>query len=519
MYLDRLFRLMAEKQASDLFISCGAPINIKVNGVVTPISTQPMDVETVRRIAYELMSKEQAREFENELEMNLSHLDRAVGNFRINIFRQRGTISLVIRFVRSHIPSFEELRLPPVLLDIVMEKRGLVLIAGATGSGKSTTLAAMIDYRNSNKSGHILTIEDPIEYLFEHKQSIVNQRELNVDTQSYQKALHNALREAPDLIMIGEIRDRETMQQALLHTLTGHLCLSTLHANNSYHALSRIINMFPYDARSGLLSDLSIGLRAIVSQRLVRNSEGELQPAVEILLNTSLIAELIKNGEITQIKEAMEQSLYPGSQTFEQALSPPLHRRPDQLRRGDDRLRFADQPRLAHQPELADRTRRGSRGASGRWRCRSGRRAISPRCTSTPKCWIVPTEAKAPSRAAPLCYHWAHGCRRPIRRVFDRRSHARPRPRADRAAVDHARRRRLPGVDRRAARAARLSLRDAGRERCHESLGAARQRAVRSSASPATPMSCRPVRAKVGSRTRSRRPSATAGSTAAALPT
>src|SRR5512143_441333 len=320
MYLDRLFRLMAEKQASDLFISCGAPINIKVNGVVAPISTQPMDVETVRRIAYELMSKEQARQFENEMEMNLSHLDRAVGNFRINIFRQRGTISMVIRFVRSHIPSFEELRLPPVLLDIVMEKRGLVLIAGATGSGKSTTLAAMIDHRNSNKSGHILTIEDPIEYLFEHKQSIVNQRELHVDTQTYQAALQNGLREAPDLIMIGEIRDRETMQQALLHTLTGHLCLATLHANNSYHAMSRIINLFPYDARSGLLSDLSIGLRAIICQRLVRNKEGALQPAVEILLNTALIAELIKNGEIVQIKEAMEQSLYPGSQTFEQAL-------------------------------------------------------------------------------------------------------------------------------------------------------------------------------------------------------
>jgi len=320
MYLDRLFKLMADKQASDLFISCGAPINLKVSGVVTPISTQPMDVDTVRRIAYELMTKEQAREFESEMEMNLSYLDRAVGNFRINIFRQRGTVSLVIRYVRSSIPSFEQLKLPPVLLNLVMEKRGLVLVAGATGSGKSTTLAAMIDYRNSNKSGHILTLEDPIEYLFEHKQSIVNQREIGVDTQAYGKALQNALREAPDLIMIGEVRDRETMQQALVHTLTGHLCLSTLHANNSYHALSRIINMFPYDARSGLLSDLSIGLRAIISQRLVRNKDGEQQPAVEILLNTSLIAELIKNGEITQIKEAMEQSLYPGSQTFEQAL-------------------------------------------------------------------------------------------------------------------------------------------------------------------------------------------------------
>jgi twitching motility protein PilU len=320
MYLDRLFKLMAEKQASDLFISCGAPINIKINGVVAPVSTQPMDVETVRRIAYELMSKEQAREFENEMEMNLSYLDRSVGNFRVNIFRQRGTISLVIRYVRSNVPPYEDLKLPPVLLNLIMEKRGLVLVAGSTGSGKSTTLAAMIDYRNANRSGHILTIEDPIEYLFEHKQSVVNQREIGVDTVNYLQALQNALREAPDLIMIGEIRDKETMQQALLHTLTGHLCLSTIHANNSYHALSRIINLFPHDARSAVLSDLSIGLRAIVSQRLVRNRVGEQQPAVEILLNTTLIAELIKNGEFPQIKEAMEQSLYPGSQTFEQAL-------------------------------------------------------------------------------------------------------------------------------------------------------------------------------------------------------
>ncbi|HEV8500498.1 MAG TPA: PilT/PilU family type 4a pilus ATPase [Casimicrobiaceae bacterium] len=320
MFLDRLFKLMAEKQASDLFISCGAPINLKVNGVVSPVSTQPMDPDTVRRIAYELMNKEQARAFESEMEMNLSHLDRAVGNFRINIFRQRGTISLVIRYVRSNVPPFAQLRLPQVLLDLVVERRGLVLVAGATGSGKSTTLAAMIDHRNLKKPGHILTIEDPIEYLFEHKQSIVNQREIGVDTQNYHLALANALREAPDLIMIGEIRDKETMQAALIHTLTGHLCLSTIHANNSYHALSRIINLFPHDARSAVLSDLSIGLRAIISQRLVRNREGELQPAVEILLNTSLIAELVKSGEFAQIKEAMEQSLYPGSQTFEQAL-------------------------------------------------------------------------------------------------------------------------------------------------------------------------------------------------------
>ena len=320
MYLDRLFKLMADKQASDLFISCGAPINIKVNGNLAPVSSQTMDVETVRRIAYDLMTKEQAREFENEREMNLSHLDKAIGNFRINIFRQRGSIALVIRYVRNSVPAFEALKLPPVLLDLVMEKRGLVLVAGATGSGKSTTLAAMIDHRNTNRTGHILTVEDPIEYLFNHRKSLVNQREIGTDTHNYHMALQNALREAPDLIMIGEIRDKETMQAALLHTLTGHLCLSTIHANNSYHALSRIINLFPHDVRAAVLSDLSIGLRAIVSQRLVRSTDGTLRPAVEILLNTSLIAELIKNGEFTQIKEAMEQSLYPGSQTFEQAL-------------------------------------------------------------------------------------------------------------------------------------------------------------------------------------------------------
>jgi len=320
MYLDRLFKLMADKQASDLYISCGAPINIKVNGIVHPVSSQSMDVETVRRIAYDLMTKEQAREFENEREMNLSHLDKAIGNFRINIFRQRGSIALVIRYVRNSVPAFEALKLPPVLLDLVMEKRGLVLVAGATGSGKATTLAAMIDHRNTNRTGHILTVEDPIEYLFNHRKSLVNQREIGTDTHNYHMALQNALREAPDLIMIGEIRDKETMQAALLHTLTGHLCLSTIHANNSYHALSRIINLFPHDVRAAVLSDLSIGLRAIVSQRLVRSADGTLRPAVEILLNTSLIAELIKNGEFTQIKEAMEQSLYPGAQTFEQSL-------------------------------------------------------------------------------------------------------------------------------------------------------------------------------------------------------
>ena len=252
--------------------------------------------------------------------MNLSYIDPTIGNFRVNILRQRNTISLVIRYVRSDIPSYEDLRLPEVLLDLVMEKRGLILIVGATGCGKSTSMAAMINYRNMNKSGHILTIEDPIEYLFKHNKSIVNQREIGTDTLSYDNALQNALREAPDMMMIGEIRDRETMTQTLIHTLTGHLCLSTLHANNSYHALSRIINMYPHDARLGLLSDLAIGLRAIISQRLVRNKDNQLQPAVEVLMNTQHVSDLIKAGEIAQIKEAMEQSLFPGTQTFEQAL-------------------------------------------------------------------------------------------------------------------------------------------------------------------------------------------------------
>jgi twitching motility protein PilU len=321
MYLDPVFKLMAEANASDVFVSAGAPINMKVNGVVAPVSTKPMDAEAVRRIAYELMTDTQAAEFGRSLEMNVSHVSPGVGTFRINIFRQRGTVSLAIRYLRSQIPTFEDLKLPPVLLNLVMEKRGLVLVCGATGSGKSTTLASLIEHRNLNRTGHIVTIEDPIEYVFSHKKSLVCQREIGNDTLSYANALVNALREAPDLIMIGEIRDRDTMQSALLQTLTGHLCLATLHANNSYHAMSRIINMFPHEARAGLLSDLSIGLRAIVCQRLVVNRSGLLRPAVEILLNTALIAELIRNGEIIQIKEAMEQSLYPGSQTFEQSLS------------------------------------------------------------------------------------------------------------------------------------------------------------------------------------------------------
>ena len=320
MYLDRLFQLMAEKQASDLFISCGAPINIKIDGMAVPINSQPMEPETVRRIAYEMMNRTQAERFEQTHEMNLAHIDHKLGNFRINIMRQRGSISMVIRYVRGEIPQFETLNLPPALLDMITAKRGLILIVGSTGSGKSTTMAAMLDYRNGNLPGHILTIEDPIEYLFRHRKSIVNQREIGEDTQSYHNALINGLRAAPDVLMIGEVRDRETMQHVLIHALTGHLCMTTLHANNSYHALARIINMYPHDARPGLLSDLAVSLRAIVSQRLVRNKQGKLQPAVEIMMNSTHVADLVKAGDLDKLADAMQQSLYPGSQTFEQAL-------------------------------------------------------------------------------------------------------------------------------------------------------------------------------------------------------
>jgi twitching motility protein PilU len=321
MYLTRLLQLMSEREASDLFISPGAPIHLKINNDTLPVSTQIIDEETSKKIAYEVMSEEEIARFERDWEMNLSHVEPEFGNFRINVMRQRGNVSMVVRYIRSSVPSFESLNLPPVLLDLALERRGLILVVGSTGSGKSTTLASMIDHRNTNTTGHILTVEDPIEYLVRHKRCVVNQREIGHDTRNYENALSNALREAPDLLLIGEVRDRSTMQHALTHALTGNLCLTTLHATNSYHALSRIINMYPQDARSGLLADLSYGLKAIIGQRLVRTKNGTLQPAVEILLNTKLVSELIAGGEMHKIKEAMEQSLTQGSCTFEQALS------------------------------------------------------------------------------------------------------------------------------------------------------------------------------------------------------
>ncbi len=321
MYLTRLLQLMSEREASDLFISAGAPIHLKINNDTLPVSTQIIDAATAKKIAYEVMNEEEIARFERDWEMNLSHIEPEFGNFRVNILKQRGSVSMVVRYIRSNIPSFASLNLPPVLLDLALEKRGLILMVGSTGSGKSTSLSAMIDQRNSSTTGHILTVEDPIEYLLRHKRCVVNQREVGHDTRSYENALANALREAPDLLLIGEVRDRATMQHALTHALTGNLCLTTLHATNSYHALSRIINMYPQDARSGLLADLSYGLKAIIGQRLVKTKNGSLQPAVEVLINTKLVAEFIAAGEMHKIKEAMEQSLTPGSCTFEQALA------------------------------------------------------------------------------------------------------------------------------------------------------------------------------------------------------
>ncbi len=341
MILDKLFQLMSEKQASDIFISAGAPIHIKIQGNTLPVNQQMMLPDMIEKIAHELMSPEQIKTFETTSEMNLSFGVPQVGNFRVNIFKQRGSVSIVVRFILGNIPPLDTLGVPPVLAEMIMEKRGLILIVGATGSGKSTTIAAMLDHRNANRNGHILTIEDPIEFLFKHKRSIVNQREIGMDTADWNVALKNAMRQAPDCILIGEIRDKETMQAAVAYAQTGHLCLATLHANNSYHALNRIISFFPPENRPALFLDLSVSLRAIVSQRLVKKPDGKLLPTCEVMLNTRHISELIERGEVQAIKDAMEQTLTPGSQTFEQDLFRLYHEGTITL---DEALANADSP-------------------------------------------------------------------------------------------------------------------------------------------------------------------------------
>lgn len=320
MEITPFFKLMVERGASDLFFSVGAPPHIKIDGMTTPLGTAPLKSQQMAEIATSIMNEEQQKEFEATLELNLAISLGGLGRFRINVFRQRSEIAMVVRYIKELIPSIDDLQLPSILNTIVMEPRGLVLLVGATDSGKSTALAAMIDYRNQNQAGHILTIEDPIEYLFRHKRSIVDQREVGLDTLTYESALINATRESPDVIMIGEIRDQPTMAHAMDFAETGHLCLSTLHANNANQTLERIVNFFTDSSRQQVLLNLSLNLRAIIALRLIPGLQSPLVPAVEVLINLPPIADLIEKGKIEDIREVMSHSREQGMQTFEQAL-------------------------------------------------------------------------------------------------------------------------------------------------------------------------------------------------------
>ena len=313
-------KFMVVKDASDLYLTTGAPPTAKIQGVMTPLEPAPMTPDRLRDIAFSLMDEDKREAFAQNPEMNLAISEAGVGRFRVNIFQQRNQLGMVIRAIKTEIPSWESLGLLPVLTKLVMQKRGLVLFVGGTGSGKSTSLASLIDYRNSNSAGHIITIEDPVEFMHRHKKSIINQREVGIDTVSYEEALKNTLRQAPDVILIGEIRDRETMEHAIAFAETGHLCLSTLHANNANQALDRIINFFPEERRKQLLMDLSLNVRGIVSQRLIPTKEGKRTVAVEVLLGTPMICDLILKGEVHKIKEIMDKSENIGMQTFDGAL-------------------------------------------------------------------------------------------------------------------------------------------------------------------------------------------------------
>ncbi len=319
--MERILRLMSEKKASDVYLSAHSPALIRINGQCVPINNQQLPPEAPRNLLAEILPPNRIEELEELNELNMGWSMAGVGRFRISAMRQRGSIAAVIRYISVDIPPLDTLGVPMILSQLIMEKRGLLLLVGATGAGKSTTMAAIIDHRNANATGHILTIEDPLEYLFRNKRSVVNQREVGSDTQSTQVALKNALRQAPDVIMIGEIRDRETMSAAIAYAQTGHLCLATLHANNSAQALNRILSFYPVEVRETMLADLSASLKAIVSQRLLRTTGGGRIPAVEVMLNTNLVAEMIGKGDFSGVKEAMEKSMAEGGQTFEQDIA------------------------------------------------------------------------------------------------------------------------------------------------------------------------------------------------------
>ena len=319
--MERILRLMAEKKASDVYLSAMSPALIRINGQCVPINSQILPADAPLNLLSEVLPPDRIEELRELNELNMGLPLVGVGRFRISAMRQRGSYAAVIRFITADIPSLASLAVPMNLGELIMEKRGLLLMVGATGAGKSTTLASMLDYRNENASGHILTIEDPIEFLFKNKRSVVNQREVGTDTQSAQVALRNALRQAPDVILIGEIRDRETMSAAIAYAQSGHLCLATMHANNSYQALNRILSFYPVEVRATMLGDLAAAMKAVVSQRLLRTVTGGRVPAVEIMLNTKLISELIEKGDFSGIKEAMEKSMADGGQTFEQDIA------------------------------------------------------------------------------------------------------------------------------------------------------------------------------------------------------
>ena len=319
--MERILRLMSEKKASDIYLSSQSPVLIRINGQCVPINSQILPSEAPRNLLAEIVPPERMQELDDTNELNMGWGMPGVGRFRISAMRQRGSVAAVIRFIATDIPALATLSVPMILGELVMEKRGLLLLVGATGTGKSTTLASILDFRNENASGHILTIEDPIEFLFRNKRSVINQREVGSDTRSTQLALKNALRQAPDVIVIGEIRDRETMSSAIAYAQSGHLCLATMHANNSYQALNRILSFYPVEVRPTMLGDLAAALKAVVSQRLLRTATGGRTPAVEILLNTKLVSELIEKGDFSGLKEAMDKSMAEGSQTFEQDIA------------------------------------------------------------------------------------------------------------------------------------------------------------------------------------------------------